>query len=139
MKLIKKTVFAFSLFTCVAVSAETTSALVGIWAMHPLNNGIANVVDFKENNEVTLYSFTCSWVDGTYTTSPTEESEYVEDRESKVITVTNPQRSFDLAVLELGEQTMQLLYVEHDLSMTYYKVEEIEPLCDMQALNLLGV
>lgn len=41
-------------------SAYDESNMVGIWAMEPLRNGIANVVDFNDMHESNLFSFMCN-------------------------------------------------------------------------------
>ena len=44
----------------------TPKDLQGIWAMHPLNNGIANLVEFS-GNTATLHPVQCDFETGLYT------------------------------------------------------------------------
>ena len=43
----------------------TLKGLQGIWVMHPLNNGITNLIDFSGNTAI-LYPVQCSFEMGLY-------------------------------------------------------------------------
>lgn len=115
--------------SAVASSARVVNQeqLVGIWAMTPLNNGIANVVEFKADGKSDLHPFNCS--------APGEQavevSDYRVSEDGQSIHITSPQSDFDLQVLAFASDAMELgMEIEgYKLTFSYAKQDKIEPLC----------
>lgn len=127
-------------FLCVSLLAMLSSAtalansarvgqdqLVGIWAMTPLNNGIANVVEFKADGKSDLHPFNCA--------APSEQavevSDYRVSEDGQTIRIISPQSNFDLQVLAFAADSMRLgMEIEgYELTFSYAKQDKIEPLC----------
>lgn len=113
--------------TASAAVIESQEQLLGIWAMTPLNNGIANVVEFKADGKSDLHPFNCA-EPGEQTV---EVSDYRLSEDGQTIHITSPYQSFDLKVLEFNAQSMELsMEIEgHTLTFSYVKGDKIEPLC----------
>ena len=126
------------LFVSLAVALSSTSAfaasvdkdqLVGIWAMKPLNNGIANVVEFTADGKSNLHPFNCEEPGQ----PEVEVSDYQISEDGQTIQITSPYQSFDLQVLAFNAKTMELgMEIEgHTLTFSYVKGDKIEPLCNL--------
>lgn len=108
-------------------ATENEAAIVGIWAMMPLRNGIANVVEYTVDGKSRLHAFNCA--------EPKEQAVEVADyrfsADGQTLHLTSPQRDFDLQVLTLKPTLMKLaMTIEGmDLSFTYLKTDRIAPLC----------
>lgn len=100
--------------------------------MQPLVNGIANVVIFKEGGESIVYPFVCSWKDGGYSSSLPSEATYRVNKENKTIVVTDELGVLELKVLESGSNSMLVEHLSYGLQFKYYKVKDVEPLCDLR-------
>lgn len=103
------------------------SRIVGIWAMQPLNNGIANVTEFKADGKALLYPFNCT--DGQ--AQQPEVSSYSIAQDGQSIHIASTQESFDLKVLAFAPRTMQLAMqvADQQLTFDYVKVDKVAPLC----------
>lgn len=103
------------------------SSIVGIWAMQPLNNGIANVTEFKADGQALLYPFNCN--DGQ--PQQPEVSRYSVADNGQSIHVASKQESFDLKVLSFAPKTMQLAMqvADQQLQFDYVKVDKVAPRC----------
>ncbi|QMV63531.1 hypothetical protein VUJ49_00315 [Pseudomonas berkeleyensis] len=126
------------LFVSLAVVLSSASAfaasvdkdqLVGIWAMKPLNNGIANVVEFTADGKSNLHPFNCE--EPSPSQPEVEVSDYRISEDGKTIQITSPYQSFDLQVLSFALAAMQLgMEIEgHQLQFSYLKRDKIESLC----------
>lgn len=124
------------LFVSLAAALSSTSAfaasvdkdqLVGIWAMKPLNNGIANVVEFTADGKSNLHPFNCKEPGQ----PEVEVSDYQISEDGQTIQITSPYQSFDLQVLSFAPAAMQLgMEIEgHQLQFSYLKRDKIESLC----------
>lgn len=119
---------ALSSASAFASAAEVNQEqLLGIWAMQPLNNGIANVVEFTADGKSNLHAFNCQEPGQ----PEVEVSDYRVSEDGKTIHVTSPYESFDLQVLSFAPAAMQLgMEIEgHQLQFSYLKRDKIESLC----------
>ncbi|MBJ7263310.1 MAG: hypothetical protein JHC61_06035 [Burkholderiaceae bacterium] len=133
---------AFFLASCTTQQAKKNSArslaidksmIVGTWAMTPLHNGIANVVEYSSNGKALLHPFNCAEpgeVD-------TELSDYTISDDGQSIHVKSPTRAFDLQVLEFTGKTMKLgmSVSDVDLTFSYAKIDRLAPLCVLYDYN----
>ncbi|MDR0219363.1 MAG: hypothetical protein LBI71_10910 [Enterobacteriaceae bacterium] len=124
--------------------------IVGIWAMTPLETGRANVVEYKSNNVVYLYPFTClrdgkRIISGTYYNGVTynnkvEKSTY--SISNDVISITfdgedKPYTSLRFNGIEKhkGQEILKLAEVSGPVTdsvateFSYTKTNKVEPLC----------
>lgn len=103
--------------------------LVGIWAMMPLGNGIANVAEYQADGKVRLHPFNCV----ERSDSNVEVSDYSVAADGKSIHIDSPMRAFDLEVLGFSDKRMLLgmSVGGSQLKFMYKKVEKVEPLCDL--------
>ena len=126
-KLLCVPLFALLSNVASAASIESHDQLLGIWAMTPLNNGIANVVEFKADGKSDLHPFNCA----APSKQEVEVSDYRLSDDGQTIHITSPYQSFDLQVLEFNAKTMELsMEIEgHTLTFSYVKGNKIEPLC----------
>lgn len=101
--------------------------LVGIWAMMPLENGIANVAEYQADGKVRLHPFNC--VESRE--REVEVSEYSLASNGRSIHVQSPQNSFDLQVLayEGNYMVLGMKVADVDLKFMYRKVDKVESLC----------
>ena len=106
----------------------TQDNVVGIWAMVPLRNGIANVVEYSADAKATLHPFNCA-EPGKH--QEKEVSDFKVSDDGKVIHLKSPSDNFDLKVLAFDPQTMTLSMDVSDTSLTfnYVKVSNVAPLC----------
>lgn len=104
--------------------------LVGIWAMTPLRNGIANVVEYGADAKAKLHSFNCAEPGKR---QEIEVSDFKVSEDGKVIHLKSPTDSVDLKVLALNPHTMKLAMdvADQRLTFNYVKVSNVAPLCDL--------
>lgn len=106
--------------------------LIGIWAMLPLNNGTANVVEFKPDNQAVLHAFDC---EKPQQKSAVETSHYQLDEVKKTIRLTAPEFTSDLHIIDLRPRTMKLEqpmgFDDISLTFSYIKVNKVVPLCHL--------
>lgn len=107
------------------------SALTGIWAMRPLNNGIANVVEFRPDGKAILYPFNCETPDEK---EEPEASRYTLNVRNKTLRLVSPGYDNTLRVVELKPRTMIMEQPfgegESDkLTFSYIKLGKVVPLC----------
>lgn len=103
----------------------------GIWAMVPLKNGIANVVQYNTDGTSSLYSFNCAKPDEK---EPIETYTYTVDKENKTITLTSGTYQTSLKIVKITKRTMALEQKINDdfsVSLLYAKVSDITPLCGL--------
>lgn len=102
-------------------------AIVGIWALAPLQSGIANVVEYTADGKSRLYPFNCR----KKSTEDMIESDFsILDKGSK-IRIDQKENSFDLDVIHFRKIAMQLSMDvgEEKLKLVYFRRAEIAPLC----------
>jgi hypothetical protein len=127
-------VFVISLASCSTVpnrnfkyGNETKPSIVGIWAMLPLRNGIANVAEFTKDGKSNLYSFNCrkKWSD------ETEPSTYTISNDGKNIRLDSNGEIQELSLISISENEMVLgqKVGGNLLKFSYIKVSRISPLC----------
>ncbi|AZL73443.1 hypothetical protein EI693_10235 [Pseudomonas oryziphila] len=102
--------------------------LVGIWAMFPLANGIANVAEYQADGKVQLHSFNCVEQGD----AAVEVSDYSLAADGKAIHIKSPEWAFDLRVVAFAGKLMVLgMPVSgSELKFLYKKVDQVQPLCD---------
>ena len=111
----------------------TQENLVGIWAMKPLNNGIANVVNFTKNGQSILHSYTCSGE--TWKKGGKEKSTYKISNDGKNIYLTNRFSNRNLEIITLEGDKLETSSViktgrgDYRLNFSYQKKSKIEPSC----------
>lgn len=107
-------------------------ALVGIWAMFPLKNGIANIVEFRADDQVLLHSFNC---ENPQVKIDVETSHYAVDKGTQTIRLTSPGYDQKLNIVGIVGRVMKLEqpldFDDESLTFTYLKVTKIVPLCAM--------
>lgn len=103
------------------------SWIVGIWAMQPLNNGIANVTEFRADGQALLYPFNCN----DRQSQQPEVSRYSVADNGQSIHIASAQESFDLKVLAFAPKAMQLAMqvADQQLKFDYIKVDKVAPRC----------
>ncbi|HWV08487.1 MAG TPA: hypothetical protein VN156_03010 [Pseudomonas sp.] len=103
------------------------AAIVGIWAMMPLRNGVANVVEYTADGKSRLHAFNCA----EQKDRDVEVADYRFSADGQTLHLTSPLRDFDLQVLTLTPGLMKLaMSLEGlDLQFTYLKTDKIAPLC----------
>lgn len=109
------------------VAIDDHSRIVGIWAMWPLRNGIANVAEYRADGTVHLHPFNCDRDTG----GEVEVSAYRVADDGRSIHVKSPYREFDLKVLQFADDEMRLAMTVADIELKfqYQKVDEARPLC----------
>ena len=110
------------------VAIETQQRLTGIWAMIPLRNGIANVVEFNADAKATIHAFNCL---ETEEHSALEVNNFRVSNDGKFIHLRSPKRSSNLKILLLDPQAMRLgtTIADQDLIFEYLKEDKVIPLC----------
>jgi len=113
----------------VAQSAESKASLIGIWAMIPLKNGIANVAEFDEAGISKLHPFNCQ----KQTNEPIQISEYELTNDGKTIQLNTHGEVMDLVVKSVTEKEMVLAQEVLDFSFKfmYLRTDTVAPLCDL--------
>lgn len=134
---VSKTLLPVALATALLAGCATqqntpaldATQLVGIWAMFPLANGIANVAEYNADGTVQLHSFNCVEPSNL----PIETSRYALAADGKSIHLTSPERTFDLRVVAYKDNLMVLgMPVDGaELKFAYKKSAKLEPLCDL--------
>ncbi|MDH4871563.1 hypothetical protein [Pseudomonas sp. BN515] len=115
--------------------ADDNTLLVGIWAMLPLRNGIANVAEYRSDGKVLLYPFNCAKP----SEMEIETSDYVVAKDGHSIHIKSPMREFDLKVMEFKNNAMRLgmSISGSELTFAYLKIDKVAPLCALYtALDL---
>lgn len=135
----KLLIIVFAIFSLHAYANDTNDTnddnkLIGIWAMLPLNNGIANVTEFREDGTSLLYPFNCNSLGRS---EPTEISNYVINEKDQVIHLSSPSFEIDLRIRSLGTYGMRLEQNIGDVSLlfTYIKMDSVMPLCALYELS----
>lgn len=124
---------------CVRPAAQPASpsvvdkkALIGIWAMLPLKNGIANVVEFRADDQALLHSFNC---ENPQVKMGVEQSHYAVDKSSQTIRLTSSDHVTQLKILGIVGRAMKLKqpigFENESLTFSYLKVAQVVPLCEM--------
>lgn len=104
--------------------------LIGIWAMVPLRNGIANVVEYSADGKATLHPFNCVEPEAG---DAVEVSDVTVSGDGKVLHLKSPTDSMDLRVLALSPHTMKLGMdgAYQGLTFNYVRVSQVKSLCDL--------
>lgn len=123
--------------------------LIGIWAMDPMYDGTANVVEFKPNGVAKLYSYTCDLASKKALAGPIEQSQYVlmdNVISLTVIGTTTPYTKirvnyFSRAPIALNNDSKLTFlsltqFIDHqgkrqEWDFLYSKSTTISPLCDL--------
>lgn len=107
-------------------------SLVGLWAMLPLKNGIANVVEFRPDDQALLHSFNC---ENPLVKIGVETSHYAVDENNQTIRLTSPGHDSQLNIVGMVGRVLKLEqplgFDNESLTFTYLKVKKIVPLCAM--------
>ena len=114
--------------------AETQKALVGIWQMHPLRNGIANVIEFTADGKSIITGFNCL----TNEKGETEVSRFSLDETGKTIHYTGKDEAGKpytgrLDIIALTDRSMKLrqsMSADVGLEFSYTRASRVEPLCN---------
>lgn len=106
---------------------QDKTRIVGIWAMMPTRNGIANVTEFQPDGKVRLHPFNCAEPGD----RQVEVSDYSVAADGESIHIASPESTFDLQVLAFTDRVMALGMSMGDtqLKFMYMKVDKVEPLC----------
>ncbi|WP_417783713.1 hypothetical protein [Terasakiella pusilla] len=108
---------------------QSYEELAGIWAMVPLKNGIANVVEYSADGTSTLHPFNCI--------EKTEEgpvkATYTLENQGKRISVLQQGTEFDLDVTFYDKERLQTIMQISgiELTFTYIKRQDVASLCHM--------
>lgn len=118
-------------------STADSDALAGTWAMIPLGNGIANVVEFTREGKSTLHAFNCS----DSSAEAPEVSDYQIRNDGETIHVSSLDGGVDLEVLYITKIMMKLATKidGKTLKFTYLRVNEVRPRCDLYAAKPAAV
>ena len=136
LTLLKKSLTTFLLVTMSMFSANsfgyTPKDLQGIWAMHPLNNGIANLVEFS-GNTATLHPVQCDFETGLYTVDSIEKSNFKINKQNQ-IELYNEQGQFEqaLRIISITDNQLVLEEAASDtimLKFYYNKINKLTPNC----------
>lgn len=115
----------------VAGAAGTSAKLTGIWKMHPLGGGIANVVELTPAGESRLYSHNCI----TKEQEAPEIGHYVVDPSGRAIQLETNGTTETLKILFINDTSMVLSQnVDGQvLNFRYAKGSDLLPLCGADA------
>ncbi|MEQ9968725.1 hypothetical protein ABRP72_06005 [Pectobacterium carotovorum] len=104
------------------------NALVGTWAMLPLKNGIANVVEFRADGKALLHVFNCEKPN---VDEGVETSDYVVDVHEKLLHLTASGNNNTLKIMDLKSRAMKMeqAVMDEKLTFSYVKVDKVMPLC----------
>ena len=133
-----KNIFIF-VFSILLASCSTTPnksikpsdgsniAIVGIWAMMPLRNGIANVVEFTKEGKSNLYSFNCR----EKSSDEVESSTYTISGDGKNIHLDSNGEVQNLSLISINRNAMILGQKVGDalLEFSYTRTSRVSPLC----------
>lgn len=131
-------IFLFSILpmSCLDTSNQNTELplekevpIVGIWAMIPLKNGIANVVEFTREGKSNLYSFNC-------------REELSLEKESSIYTISDDRNNINLKsnhkiqslkIVSIDKKKMILRQTvgKHFLNFSYMKTNRVAPFCSL--------
>lgn len=119
---------------------DISDKLIGIWAMQPLNNGIANVIEFSKDGKITNNMFRCDWLKKSYDNDGVEISRYeVEENGVYILNLDNQSVIETALVVDyINENSMsvrQLIDPQNAIRISYIKVETIKPLCRLKILS----
>ena len=109
------------------VNATGAPSIVGIWAMYPLNSGIANVVEFTKDGKGNLHPFDCR----EKSTDSVESSTYSINENGKNIRLLTDGEVQNLKLISVTDNELNLgqSVGEEILKFSYIKVSRISPLC----------
>lgn len=121
-------------------NTDISDKLIGIWAMQPLSNGIANVIEFSKDGKITNNMFRCDWLKKSYDNDGVEISRYEVEENGVYILNLNNQSEIETALVVdyINENSMsvrQLIDPENAIRISYIKVETIKPLCRLKILS----
>ena len=103
--------------------------LHGIWAMIPLNNGIANVVTLDKDGVNKHYTAQCTDKNGHYSISEPDIGKYKVSNNQLVITDDDGNLVTELKILFVSQSEMKL--GQDDFVLKYNKTKQVKPLCDL--------
>lgn len=152
MQLSKLLLLVGLLFTVYSNAAQPSvqKQILGSWAMVPLQNGIANVVEFKTNGEVVNHSFKCDFIAKKVRTGEAEVSTYSIKGDTISLTLKGADKPFSTLTFKGVEQvelevvgkkaltlfslTLVQSFTDNEkLEFHYYQVDpnNIKPLCSL--------
>lgn len=106
---------------------EKDVLIVGIWAMLPMRNGIANVIEFTKEGKSNLYSFNCK----EKSSNEVESSTYKISGDGKNIHLDSSGEAQDLSLISINKNEMILGQSVGDslLKFSYARTGRVSPLC----------
>lgn len=111
-----------------AIQVNNTVSIVGLWAMQPLQNGIANVAEFTNDGKSNLHIFNCH----EKSTDPVESASYtITENGNNIRLITDDGEVQNLKLISMDDKVLTLGQMLGDelLKFSYIKVNRIEPLC----------
>jgi hypothetical protein len=100
--------------------------IVGLWAMIPLVNGIANVIEYTEGGKSINHAFKCGKDKAYKSYKPFESDFYIDDNS---VLIKNYKISMNLEIVNLDKDTMILADSDSGMIFSYTRVNTIEPNC----------
>ncbi len=131
---------SFLLFSSLSVALLSTHAFAntaqdltgGYWAMQPLNNGIANVAQFKQG-VASLYTFSCDFNTGETEVGETVKSTFklTEDNTIELYDDSGElEQALKIVALSADKMTLeQAITPDFKLTFDYNKTDKLEPIC----------
>lgn len=112
--------------------ASKSAKLVGIWKMHPLRGGSANVVEFTHAGESRLFSHSCINKEQ----AAPEFGRYAVDPNVQTIQITTKETTQTLKILFVGDAFLLLSQnvAGQTLNFQYVRGSDLSPLCGSDAL-----
>lgn len=114
------------------------SDIIGMWAMHPLNGGVANVAVYRSDGNAELHEFRCGWDEKNKVVSVDSGAvlngkyHIVDDR---IHISSLPQDEFvELKIVALFEGSKHVM--REGSLISYHRVKSIEPTCDLSKLPI---
>lgn len=130
-------ILSFVIHAHAKTDTDISDKLIGIWAMQPLSNGIANVIEFSKDGKITNNMFRCDWLKKSYDNDGVEISRYeVEENGVYILNLDNQSVIETALVVDyINENSMsvrQLIDPQNAIRISYIKVETIKPLCRLK-------
>jgi len=130
----KQSCAVLTLAGVLATSQATASELKGIWAMLPLKSGVANVIEFTEN-QATAHGFDC-YGKGESEQSADPETLKYQHADSNITLSKDGKTVSVLQIKAISAEELTLLPVTEGLandgiSFIYRKVSSVKPLCEL--------
>ncbi len=110
-------------------SKERKISIIGIWAMLPLRNGIANVVEFTKEGRSNLHPFNCR----KNTSGEVESSIYTISDDGMNVRLDSGGEIQNLSIISINNDTMFLEQKAGNFSLkfAYVRSDRVSPLCSL--------